>query len=94
MTVTEVSVYVSPAEVAFKAACYGLIRFGIHPTPTRINRALGHRRGGGTNSINGRECKWLRVDLQIPAIRGHSKKPCPWNCCTGNNRYPREVPHG
>lgn len=68
-------------EQRFKDAVMALISAGVHPTPTVIKRLL--RQGGAMNSLNGRQCKWLRRDLKVPALRrGYPYyRPCKFNCC-------------
>jgi hypothetical protein len=46
-------------EGKFKAVAWALVDMGRHPTPTVMNAVLGHVRVR-TNSLSGREAKWLR----------------------------------
>lgn len=76
----------SPAEIEFKWVIRDLIRSGVHPTMTPINQALGRIRHK-MNTLNGRECRWLRVDMQVPAIKVEYPI-CSWHCCNDNGRLP------
>lgn len=75
------------AEERFKQVATILIRLRLHPTPTRLNQALGHR--DGLHDINGRECKWLRKELGVLNMvypNGRSRGlygNCSFICCGG-----------
>lgn len=75
------------AEERFKQAATVLVRLRLHPTPTRLNRALGRREG--LHDINGRECRWLRRELEVgnmmyPNGRSRGLYPdCDFICCGG-----------
>lgn len=75
------------AEQRFKQTAAVLVRLGLHPTPTRLATALGRRKG--THDINGRECRWLRRELEVGNMvypNGRSRgfyHPCEFVCCGG-----------
>ncbi len=75
------------AEERFKQTATVLIRLRLHPTPARMQRALGHREG--RHDLNGREMKWLRHDLDVHNMvypNGRSRGfygNCRFICCGG-----------
>ncbi len=75
------------AEERFKQTATVLVRLRLHPTPTRLKQALGHK--AGLHDINGRECKWLRTDLGVLNMvypNGRSRGlygSCSFICCGG-----------
>jgi len=82
---------VSEAEKRFKDAVRILIRIGLHPTPTLLNRQvteMGGKRHRRMNNLNTRELIWLRRELKVPATKGFAYERCPWNCCARNGACP------
>lgn len=75
------------AEERFKQAATILVRLRLHPTPTRLCQALGRRQG--QHDLNGRECHWLRNELDVGNMlypNGRSRglyHDCNFICCGG-----------
>ncbi len=80
----------TPGERRFKDAICELVWDKVHPTPTRINRALGHKYAD--NNLHGDQVRWLRAI--VGRWRGnnrpvHGSYPlCEAACCVDDGYYP------
>ena len=53
----------TPHEERFRTLIQSLLRIGVTPTPTKINRFLGRTQRRKSNNINGREAAWRREEM-------------------------------